>query len=47
LRPTFVAQVIGQVLMSAPSRARLAPPPAYRESRNAQVARGRLLDTGV
>jgi hypothetical protein len=47
LRPAFVAQVIGQVLMDEQSRALRLAPPAYRYSGVAQIAPGRVLDTGV
>ena len=45
LRPAFVAQVLGQVLMDAQAEARERARPAYRQG--AQIATGRLLDRGV
>ncbi|HUO90787.1 MAG TPA: hypothetical protein VMU08_16555 [Rhizomicrobium sp.] len=47
LRPAFVAQVIGQVLMDQRSCALRLAPPAYLERSRAQIAPGRFLDTGV
>jgi hypothetical protein len=47
LRPAFVAQVIGQVLMDENPRALRLPAPAYRQGGVAQIAPGRLLDTGI
>jgi hypothetical protein len=46
LRPAFVAQVLGQVLMDAQSQALSLAPAAYRQ-RNAQIAHGLLLDDGI
>jgi hypothetical protein len=47
LRPAFVAQVIGQVLMNTQSRALVWAPSAYRQRNPPKIALGRLLDTGI
>ncbi len=44
LRPSFVAQVLGQVMMDPLARASSLAPAAYRQ---AQIAQGRLLDRGI